>query len=371
MVYLGSYRRRAPSRSNSGDEHHQNGAEKTPSPVGSAAAAGSSSSSHHLGNLREESGWKLCAVKRLHADKISQLVGLDEAFALRRLGSHPNVVKLIDIRDEVEIFNPGAVEPEDGNTSAPPSAAVLRKKASISQLGKGLPGAALGGTAASLDVPAIALGRSASDATPAPSSSAAAAAAENAMPPPRASFHQKDSSLPIASQNQRRDGTTPITSQALADAQAMDPEGQFSNSAAPSLHRRLVSQPHEPRPDAESKFDNDAKGDSEMPSWNSQPNGLTEQGESQAATLAPTPASKAVTRPATHDTPRLLILLELLPHSLYSYAKKHPERVDLEQWLSWAVQLADVLAWMHERGAVHADVKKENILVSPGLFINS
>ena len=46
--------------------------------------------------------WRLCAVKRLHADRQSQLLGLEEAFALRRLGVHPNIIKLIDIRDEVE-----------------------------------------------------------------------------------------------------------------------------------------------------------------------------------------------------------------------------------------------------------------------------
>lgn len=47
------------------------------------------------------SDWQLCAVKRLHPDRQSQLLGLDEAFALRRLGPNPGVVKLIDIRDEV------------------------------------------------------------------------------------------------------------------------------------------------------------------------------------------------------------------------------------------------------------------------------
>lgn len=49
----------------------------------------------------EEVDWHLCAVKRLHADRQSQLLGLDEAFALRRIGSHPGIVHLIDIRDEV------------------------------------------------------------------------------------------------------------------------------------------------------------------------------------------------------------------------------------------------------------------------------
>ncbi|WFD44907.1 hypothetical protein MPSI1_003581 [Malassezia psittaci] len=57
-----------------------------------------SKSSH---DLQQSSDWKLCAVKRMQVDRESQLAGLDEVFALRRLGSHPNVVKLITVVDEV------------------------------------------------------------------------------------------------------------------------------------------------------------------------------------------------------------------------------------------------------------------------------
>jgi len=39
--------------------------------------------------------WELCAVKRVDADRESQLAGLEEAFALRRLGPHPHIVQLI------------------------------------------------------------------------------------------------------------------------------------------------------------------------------------------------------------------------------------------------------------------------------------
>ncbi|PWN18137.1 kinase-like protein [Microstroma glucosiphilum] len=54
-----------------------------------------------LRNAAPPSDWQLCAVKRLHPDRQSQLLGLDEAFALRRLGPNAGIVKLIDIRDEV------------------------------------------------------------------------------------------------------------------------------------------------------------------------------------------------------------------------------------------------------------------------------
>lgn len=70
-VYLGAYRRRQNRKS--------------------ADEAGPSSSRP----------WQLCAIKRLHPDRQSQLLGLDEGFALRRLGPHHGIVQLIDIRDEV------------------------------------------------------------------------------------------------------------------------------------------------------------------------------------------------------------------------------------------------------------------------------
>ncbi|PWN97424.1 kinase-like protein [Tilletiopsis washingtonensis] len=131
-----------------------------------------------------ESYWQLCAVKRLHADRQSQLLGLDEAFALRRLGPHPNIVSLIDIRDETAIADP----------------------------------------------------------------------------------------------------TTP----------------------------------------------------------------------------SPTPGTPS-------DPPRLLILLELLPHSLRSFARRNPERIGWLRWKTWALQLAGTVEWMHARGCVHVDIKPENILLTDSL----
>jgi len=46
--------------------------------------------------------WQLCAVKRLQVDRESQLAGLEEAFALRRLGHHEHIVRLLGVLDEVE-----------------------------------------------------------------------------------------------------------------------------------------------------------------------------------------------------------------------------------------------------------------------------
>lgn len=74
----------------------------------------------------EDHEWRLCALKRPHADRQSQLLALEEAFALRRLGPHPNVIRLIKIRDEVQLSRPNsprvdgkqeAIEPQSQNSN--------------------------------------------------------------------------------------------------------------------------------------------------------------------------------------------------------------------------------------------------------------
>jgi hypothetical protein len=55
--------------------------------------------------------WALCTTKRVHGDRDSQTAGLSEAFVLTRLAansseSHPNIVRLIGIRDERDIERP-------------------------------------------------------------------------------------------------------------------------------------------------------------------------------------------------------------------------------------------------------------------------
>ncbi|SPO26112.1 uncharacterized protein UTRI_02387 [Ustilago trichophora] len=70
-----------------------------------------------------------------------------------------------------------------------------------------------------------------------------------------------------------------------------------------------------------------------------------------------------------HQPARLLILLELLPNNLALFARKHSERVDLQQWFDWALQMSDALVFLHEKGCVHADIKKENMLLTEDLEI--
>ena len=67
------------------------------------------------------------------------------------------------------------------------------------------------------------------------------------------------------------------------------------------------------------------------------------------------------------NPPRLLIVLEYLPHTLDMYVRAHPQAVDLRQWHAWALELASTLAWLHGRGYVHGDIKKQNVLLDHDL----
>lgn len=179
--------------------------------------------------------WRLCAVKRLHADTTSQLVGLDEAYALRRLGKHPGIVQLIDIVDEM-LTSP----------QAPPQA--------------------------------------------------------------------------------------PSASSTPGRLVSLNPDASHeANEAAVQHHRKLEHS------DFPGKPDQHIKPDAHFP-----------------------PPDKA-------DSPRLLILLELLPHSLGSYVNAHPQAVDLTQWLEWAIQLSAAVGYMHSRGAIHGDIKLDNCLLTRDL----
>lgn len=69
------------------------------------------------------------------------------------------------------------------------------------------------------------------------------------------------------------------------------------------------------------------------------------------------------------DPPRLLIVLEHLPYTLAGYVRSHASDVDLPLWLGWARQLAETVEWLHSRGCVHGDIKKENVLLTHNLSI--
>lgn len=63
---------------------------------------------------------------------------------------------------------------------------------------------------------------------------------------------------------------------------------------------------------------------------------------------------------------RLVMLLELCPGgTIAAMLRRQPHLVSRSLWLKWSRQIADALNHCHSRGILHADIKSQNIMVSP------
>ena len=237
-------------------------------------------------NEAASAAWNLCAIKRLYADRQSQLLGLEEAFALRRLGPHPNIVRLINIRDEVELSSLPATGESTRSGAALPIHARDEGENGQGALGKGYP--------SHLSVSAHGRSTSESLATESPTSTDTSHM--------HSTTHRRLASTP---------GKNPVVTIASPDGDEV--------FASPIL------------PDTGSLGSDGGK--------------------------------------ASLDPPRLLILLELLPYSLSSFAKRNPDQIRLSLWLKWARELAGVVEWLHGKGCVHADLKPENVLLTADLTV--
>ncbi|ETS59885.1 hypothetical protein PaG_06207 [Moesziomyces aphidis] len=289
-VYLGSYR-----------------------PTHDPLPAASSSDSAYQASM-----WRLCAIKRLHADRQSQLLGLDEAFALRRLGMHPNIIQLIDIRDEVEF----ATAPDP---SANPHASRPDVPSAGLGLGLGLPRIE-GRGALSTPLGHASHARSTSDMT----------GKDELI------FETKSHKRALAEEIERR-----VARDSLPDSHPAERTRVVTTEyRASDLRANPTFLVHVPDSDAQEIGANANEAD-------------------QRIHTAPVRRSASTAL----DPPRLLILLELLPHNLALYARKHADRIDLQQWLDWAHQMVEAVAFLHDKGCVHADIKKENMLLTDGLDI--
>jgi hypothetical protein len=69
-----------------------------------------------------------------------------------------------------------------------------------------------------------------------------------------------------------------------------------------------------------------------------------------------------------HESPaisRSTLLLEHAPlGTLDHFLRASPGLVGREMWLRWARQCSEAVAWTHEKGILHADIKPANLLVS-------
>ncbi|GAC98134.1 likely protein kinase [Pseudozyma hubeiensis SY62] len=272
------------------------------------------------------SAWRLCAVKRLHADRQSQLLGLEEAFALRRLGTHPNIIQLIDIRDEVEF----TASPRHTPQPLPDPSRAPRPASN--NIGLGLPKLEHRG-------PSPADGanghsnhsRSTSDMTGRDELLSETQSLKRAL------AYEKQHEALLARGILHEADPSPLSSQKTRVRVSTAEIPRTANLPTPTF---LVQGP-----------DGDDLNNRHI--------------RSQAGTdtnLRKTPAN-------TIDPPRLLMLLELLPNNLALYARKHTQRIDLQQWFEWALQMAEAVVFLHSKGCVHADIKKENMLLTEDLDI--
>ncbi|KAG0270155.1 hypothetical protein DFQ27_000074 [Actinomortierella ambigua] len=69
--------------------------------------------------------------------------------------------------------------------------------------------------------------------------------------------------------------------------------------------------------------------------------------------------------PVTDTEPEWALLLEYCSQgSLWDWVQRHPEQVGLQLWLSWAIQLAQAVDFVHSEQLVHHDIKPHNIMLT-------
>ncbi|KAL9940657.1 hypothetical protein V8E36_000145 [Tilletia maclaganii] len=320
--------------------------------LGSYRFRSNSSSPNKKGRAARK--WHLCAIKRLHPDRESLLLGLDEVFVLRRLGPHPNVVRLIDVRDEVDLVP----EQGAGGTQLLSTRFMAGRKFISPSVSHDSEHTASHTQPYSAVAPAVPNLASAESRGAMSATSAFGSAAQQSL---------KGTSSNASSTTPEMSG--PSTSQ----------RSTSTFLAAPSLyarshqgHARSTSDTYgdrSPTPPRNAAKRGARPGTGKSPSPPSEHSVNATSHEYQPDAGGKRPASNQGGFSTNADPPRMLLLLELLPHQLSTYARLHPHRVTYTQWHRWATQLLSALAFFHARNLAHADIKKENCLLTDDLVL--
>ncbi|KAE8211820.1 hypothetical protein CF327_g4466 [Tilletia walkeri] len=286
--------------------------------------------------------WHLCAIKRLHPDRESLLLGLDEVFVLRRLGPHPNVVRLIDVRDEVDLVP----ERGAGGTQLLSTKLPLGRRRFVSSSAAAGEAISSGGQ----QHPLSAVLR-ANPATPVEQRITSLSASSSLVPLGMRSIKGLNSRLPVD-----MEAESPMRS----SVGATRPSSGFL--AAPAQRTRGSGHGRSTSDTYGERSPTPPSGRSAVPV----PDPTAENPRPLASTNDSVLSSQ---QSANTDPPRMLLLLELLPYQLSTYARLHPHRVTYTQWRLWALQLLSALSFFHARNLAHADIKKENCLLTEDLVL--
>jgi serine/threonine protein kinase len=274
--------------------------------------------------------WKLCAAKRVLPDRDSQLAGLGEAFILSKLNAPPPTSSLRSFaprgsRFVIDLY--GVRDERDGVESMGTEDQTARRKKAWNDAN----------SAASLG-----LGR--------PLNSA-------------------------SSHSNLRASSEVVTASSLPQRRSLRRKKSFepSNLSPPIGSPSIESPGHEYFPMPRSVTNVERKG----PRY-SAPGGLappptigsvSADSRTAAGTRIPSGTSTSTVsdgtaRESKPSTPRIILLLEYAPYGhVLTFAQSYPERMGRKRWLDWAKQLVAAVAWSHERGVLHSDIKPQNVLV--------
>ncbi|BGP25496.1 NIMA-related kinase 3 [Rhodotorula toruloides] len=273
------------------------------------------------GQVRVEKRRRLCAAKRLLPDRESQVSGLGEAFILAKLSqANPDsaavagsryIIGLYGVRDERDGIDPPAPLPSSSSPTSVSRRASLRR----SYDGAAPSGS---GTLSPLGKETFAYGADEGEAT---------------------SREDKRRSLPL--QEKHKKGKARLSD-------------MISGTSTPSGRLSLLSHALEPPLTSTRRRTTLGGG----PSTTS-----TTPSHSSPTTLAPSP----LPHPAS---PRIDLLLEYCPFGhVLQFARAHPQRIGKRRWFEWALQVSSAAEWAHEKGALHADLKPQNVMVAADLTL--
>lgn len=308
--------------------------------------------------------WRLCAAKRLAPDRESQVSGLGEAFILAKLAGAANgrgesmeggsrfVLRLYGVRDERDGLEPPLALLSSGGWSQAGSVSVSRRASGASSKRWSMgSGASVGGSPRGGEgvggggggVPPSPLGRTFPDVT-------------DRLDAPLSPLSPGERRRPLSL---RLDGGSPGEAGASAARKKSARHSDMSLLGRSHSRLSLLSHALEP-PLASSKRRitlSGAQPASTASSTSGAPASPSSPGLAPALPMSP-PAPVAV------PVPRIDLLLEYCPRGhILQFARCHPDLVDKARWVDWAGQLTSAVAWAHERGVLHADIKPQNVLV--------